>query len=172
MTSMRAIAQLLNEMVDAGVVTDYALFGALAQIRYTEPVATLDADVLVGVPAPDKVDILADLYSFCARKGYLPEGESIRVGDWPVQFIPVFSPLTREAMQNADTTDYEGVRFRVVRADYLAAIALSAGRAKDMARILALLESGSVSPEAVAALAGRHGMQESWKRFQTRFLND
>ena len=172
MTPMKKLAQLLNEMVDAGVITDYALFGALAQIRYTEPVATLDADVLVGVPASDKVDVLSDLYRFCATKGYLPEGESIRVGDWPAQFIPVFSSLTREAMQNAEMTDYEGVGFRVVRADYLAVIALSAGRAKDMARILALLESGSVTPEAVAALANRHGMKETWERFQTRFLSD
>ena len=37
MTPMKKLAQLLNEMVDAGVITDYALFGALAQIRYTEP---------------------------------------------------------------------------------------------------------------------------------------
>ncbi len=172
MTPMKKIAQLLNEMVDAGVITAYALFGALAQIRYTEPVATLDADVLVGVPVPDKVDVLSDLYRFCATKGYQSEGESIRVGDWPVQFIPVFSPLTREAMQNAETTDYEGVHFRVVGADYLAVIALSAGRAKDMTRILALLESGSVTAETVAALADRHGMRDAWKRFQMRFLND
>lgn len=172
MTLMKDIARLLNEMADTGVITSYALFGALAQIRYTEPVATLDADVLVGVPTPDKVDVLSDLYRFCATKGYLPEGESIRVGDWPVQFIPVFSQLTREAMQNAETTDYEGVRFRVVRADYLAVIALSAGRAKDMTRILALLESGSVTPESVGELAGRHGLKEAWARFQARFLND
>jgi hypothetical protein len=169
---VKEIAQLLNEMTDAGVITDYALFGALAQIRYTESVATFDADVLVGVPQPDRVDVLSPLYHFCAMKGYLPEGEAIRVGDWPLQLIPTFSPLTREAMENAETTEFEGVPFRVVRADYLAAIALEAGRAKDMARILALLESGSVTPEAIAVLAARHGLGDTWRRFEARFLND
>lgn len=162
----------MNEMTDAGVITDYALFGALAQIRYTEPVATLDVDVLVGVPSPDKLDVLADLYKYCSNRGYQPEGESIRVGDWPLQFIPVFNPLTREAMENAETADYEGVGLRVVSADYLAVIALSTGRPKDMARILALLESKSVTRETIATLAARHGMRDAWKRFQTRFLND
>lgn len=162
----------MNEMIDTGVITDYALFGALAQIRYTEPVATLDADVLVGIPLSDRVDVLTPLYNFCAMKGYLPEGEAIRVGDWPLQFIPTFSPLTGEAMENAEATEFEGIPFRVVRADYLAAIALAAGRAKDMARILALLESGSVTPDAVGLLAARHGLLDAWKRFEARFLNE
>lgn len=44
---MRELAQLLGEMQAAKVIQNYALFGAMAQMRYTEPVATLDADVLV-----------------------------------------------------------------------------------------------------------------------------
>jgi len=169
---VKEIARLLNDMLEAGIITDYALFGALAQMRYTEPIATLDADVRVGVPLPDKLDVLTPLYKFCAMKGYVPEGEAIRVGDWPLQFIPTFSSLTHEAMKNAEATEFEGIPFRVVRADYLAAIALEAGRAKDMARILGLLESGSVTPDAVGLLAAQHGLLDSWKRFEKRFLNE
>lgn len=169
---MKELAQLLNELRAAGVVTDYALFGATAQMRYTEPVATLDADVLVAVPSPERLDVLADVYEFCMAKGWRPEGEAIRVGAWPVQFVPVFSPLTREAMEQADTADFDGVPFRVVRADHLAVIALSVGRPKDFARILALLESGSVSREGIAALAARHGLTDVWRRFESRFLNE
>jgi len=137
---VKNVAQLLNEMRAAGVVSDYALFGAVAQMRYTEPVATLDADVLVALPSSEGLEVLSPVYEFCAAKGYRPEGEAVRVGAWPVQFIPVFSPLTRDALEQADTADFEGEPFRVVRADYLAVIALSAGRAKDFTRILALLE--------------------------------
>ena len=169
---MKNVAQLLNEMRAAGVVSDYALFGAVAQMRYTEPVATLDADVLVALPPSEGLDVLSPVYEFCAAKGYRPEGEAVRVGAWPVQFIPVFSPLTREALEQADTADFEGEPFRVVRADYLAVIALSAGRAKDFTRILALLEAGSVTSEDIAALAERHRLAEAWKRFKTRFLDD
>ena len=169
---MKELAQLLNDMQVAGVINNYALFGAMAQMRYTEAVATLDADVLVAVASPDRMDVLAEVYEFCARHGFSPEGEAIRVGAWPTQFVPVFSPLTREAMEQADTADFEGVPLRVVRADYLAVIALSAGRAKDFARILALFESSSVTRNEVARLAARHGLAEAWGRFETRFADD
>jgi hypothetical protein len=168
---MREVAQLLNAMRDSGVIADYALFGAAAQMRYTEPVATLDADVLVEVPAAERLDPLAAIYQFCAHKGYQPEGEAVRVGAWPVQFIPVFNPLTQEALERAETADFEGVPFRVVRADFLAVIALSVGRAKDFTRILALLESDSVTRDEVARLAARHGLSDAWQRFEMRFLN-
>lgn len=169
---MKEVAQLLNEMRSAGVITNYALFGAAAQMRYTEPVATLDADVLVAVPSPDQLDLLIPLYAFCSEKGYRPEGEAIRVGAWPVQFVPVYSPLLSEAMEQADTADFEGSPFRVVRAVHLAVIALSVGRPKDFTRILALLESGSVSREEIARLAERHDLSEAWKQFEARFLNE
>jgi len=169
---MKEVAQLLNEMRASGVITNYALFGAAAQMRYTEPVATLDADVLVAVPLPGSLDVLTSIYGFCAARGYSPEGEAIRVGAWPVQFIPVFSPLTRDALEQADTADFEGVPFRVVRADYLAVIALSVGRSKDFTRILSLLESGSVGREEIALLAEKHDLSEAWKRFEARFLNE
>lgn len=167
---MNELAELLNAMRGVGVITEYALFGAIAQMRYTEPVATLDADVLVAVPPPQGLDLLKPIYEFCAARGYRPEGDAVRVGAWPVQLIPVFSPLTDEALQQAETADFEGTPIRVVRADHLAVIALGAGRAKDYARILGLLESGSVSREQVAELAARHGLADAWTRFEARFL--
>jgi hypothetical protein len=143
-------------------------------MRYTEPVATLDADVLVVVPSPDRLDVLSDIYEFCARKGYRAEGEAIAilVGAWPTRFVPVSSELTREAVAQAETADFEGVPFRVVRSDHLAVIALSVGRAKDFTRILALLESESVTREEIERLAARHGMAQAWRRFATRFLDE
>ncbi len=160
----------MNELVGAGVIRNYALFGAAAQMRYTEPVATLDADVLVVVPAPERLDVLGPIYAACSERGYVPEGEGIRVGAWPVQFVPVFDELTSESLEEAETVDFEGVPLRVVRAAHLAVIALGVGRAKDWARILALLESESVTREEIARLAGRHGLGEAWKVFEARFL--
>lgn len=166
---MRRVAELLNEMVQAGVIRDYAVFGAVAQMRYTEAVATFDADVLVAVPDPEGLDLVSPLYAFCRERGYIPEGEAIRVGDWPVQFIPVFSPLTEAAIRQAETADIEGVPLRVVRADYLACIALSVGRAKDFARVLALRETGAVTDDGLSELAGQHGLAAEWRSFRARF---
>jgi len=169
---MKEVAQLLNEMRGSGVILNYALFGAVAQMRYTEPVATLDADVLVAIPTPEGLDVLAPIYKFCVSKGYKAEGEAIQVEAWPVQFIPVYSAITQEALEEAEAVEFEGVPFRVVRADYLAVIALSVGRAKDFTRILALFESGCIAQERIAQLAEKHGLSDAWKRFKRRFLDD
>ena len=169
---MKEVAELLNGMRESGVVEDYALFGAAAQMRYTEAVATLDADVLVAMSPPAGLDVLEPIYAYCRHRGYTPEGEAVRVGAWPVQFIPVFSPLTKEAVGRADTADFDGVPFRVVTAVYLAVIALSVGRAKDFARVLALLEFGAVTRDDIGALAAQHGLTDAWRRFSRRFLDD
>ena len=166
---MDKVAVLLNEMVEQGIIEDYAVFGAVAQMRYTEAVVTLDADVLVAVGEPDKLDVLSPIYAFCRERGYLPEGEAVRVGDWPVQFIPVFSKLTREAIRDAEIGDLDGIPLRVIRADYLAVIALSVGRAKDFARVLALREAGAVTDKEISDLAMRHNLAAEWNLFKERF---
>jgi len=166
---MEEVAELLNRMVKEGVILDYAVFGAVAQMRYTEAVATFDADILVAVPRPAAIDVLGPIYGFCKALGYLPEGEAVRVGAWPVQLIPAFDSLTEEAIKEAETADLDGTHMRVVRADYLAVIALSVGRAKDFARVLALREVNVVEDDQISALAERHGLADAWRKFLERF---
>lgn len=167
---MKELLDLLNRMRSNGVISDYALFGAAAQMRYTEPIATLDVDILIELPSADRLDVLAPIYEFCRKSGYTAKGEAIQVGAWPVQFIPVFDSLTKDALEQADTADLEGVQIRVVRANYLALIALSVGRAKDYARILAMLESGSVTQKKIKNLAEKYGLLDAWNDFRARFL--
>ena len=50
MKPMPQVAQLLQELLSAGVIRDYAVFGAVAQMRYTEAIPTQDADILVALP--------------------------------------------------------------------------------------------------------------------------
>ena len=169
---MRELAQLLNDMQAAGVIENYALFGAMAQMRYTEAVATLDADVLVAVPSAERIDVLAGIYEFCSRRNFAVEGEAIQVGAWPVQFVPVFSSLTREAMEQAETPTSRVFRCASCGQDRLAVIALSVGHAGGSARILALLEALSVTRDQIAGLAARHGLSDAWRRFEARFGDD
>lgn len=46
---MWQVAKVLNELLADEVIRNYAIFGAIAQVRYTEAVATLDVDTLVVV---------------------------------------------------------------------------------------------------------------------------
>ncbi len=57
-------------------------------------------------------------------------------------------------------------------ADLLNGMQAGVGRAKNYARILALLESLSVTREEIARLAARHGLTEAWSRFEARFAHD
>jgi hypothetical protein len=169
---MKEVAELLEGMKAAGVFRDYAVFGAIAQMRYTEPVATLDADILFMPTEDSGLDALSPIYGYCKASGYLPQGEAIQVGDWPVQFIPVFSSLTEEAVRQAETGEIEGVPLRVVAAAHLAAIALSVGRPKDHLRILSMLDAGSLRVETIEALSARHGLSDRWSLFKRRYLDE
>jgi hypothetical protein len=168
---MRELIELIDEMLRENIVQNYAVFGALAQMRYTEAVVTMDADILVGVEN-DSIAVLSPIYAFCKDRGYLPEGEAIRVGAWPVQFIPAFDALSRDAMEHAEPGDIDGLNVRVVRADYLAAMALKVGRAKDKLRILALLENAAVTPAEIEKLAKQYQLEEQWTTFREQFLNE
>ncbi len=75
-------------------------------------------------------------------------------------------------MSQAETADIEGVSIRVVRADYLAVIALSVGRTKDFLRIISLLESESISKNMISVLAEKHGLSDAWVSFKKRYLDE
>ncbi len=167
---MKDVAQILNQMVSEGVIRDYAVFGAMAQMRYTDAVATMDADILVSVLDPERIDVLSPIYAFCRTRDLEPEGECVRVGAWPVQFVPTFNSLTQEALEHAEDAEIDGAPIKVISADYLAAIALETGRAKDHARILALKEAGALDLNHVEAIAVSHDLRPAWKNFTEKYL--
>jgi hypothetical protein len=168
---MNEVAKLLHALTRKGIIRNYAIFGAVAQMRYTQAVVTLDLDVLVDLPEPNSLALLAPIYDYCRQQGYAPAGEAVAVGDWPVQFIPTFDDLSREALQAAEVADWDGSEVRVVRADYLAAMALKLGRAKDKIRILALIEADAVTPADLRQLATKHQLLDRWERFSREFLD-
>ena len=141
---MRKVARLCQEVVSAGVIAADAVFGAVAQMRYAEAVSTMDADILVALPTRSGPDILRPIYEYCTARGYRIEGEAIRVGEWPAQFIPASSPLNEESMREAEVAEIEGVPLRVVRADHLALIALSTDPLHDGIRFCEPCSAGAI----------------------------
>jgi hypothetical protein len=89
-----------------------------------------------------------------------------------VQFIPAFDALSVDAMAHAELGDIDGQAVRVVRADYLAVMALKVGRAKDRLRILALMESNAVQPEEIEKLSRMYQLEGLWMKFKEKFLNE
>jgi len=75
-------------MLTDGIISHYALGGAVAATFYLEPAATLDADVFVLLPNADGTLVsLSPIYEYLKSPGGIESREYITIGDWPVQFL-------------------------------------------------------------------------------------
>lgn len=172
--SVRAVIETLNRMTSDGVVSSYAIGGAVGATFYLEPVATLDVDVFVALtPAPGSLILdPRPVLNYLALQGCPMQGEYVMIADWPVQFLAPASPLVDEALEQAVEADVDGVVARVFTAEHLAAICLETGRAKDKARLLQFIESSALDDGRFQSILGRHGLSAAWDRFRDRFMGD
>lgn len=127
MPSFAEALRVLNDMKRAGVVEDYAVAGAMALVFWTEAIPTSDLDVLVFLPGDEETIVsLAPLYRWAAGRGYTTQAEHVMIEGVPVQFLPAHNKLADEAIERAETLEYEGVSVRVVRPEHLVALIGSA----------------------------------------------
>lgn len=115
---------------------------------------------------------LTPIYDHLTQRGYTPEGECIVVEGWPVQFLPVFNELTKEALARAIDVDFGSTPTRVFSAEHLAAIMLETGRPKDHARLTHFFEFEVLDRAILEDIVARHGLAARWEGFQRRFLNE
>ncbi len=171
---MKATLEVINQMQADGVIGQYAIGGAVGATFYLEPVATLDIDVFVSLQkAPGSALVsLAPIYGYLTARGFKVEQEYIVIGGWPVQFLPPGNALIEEALNQAVETEVEGVRTRVMTAEHLAAIALQTGRAKDAARLLQFIESGTLDADKLDGILRRHGLVAKWEQFGDKFRSN
>src|SRR5215210_623349 len=167
---MRETIKIINQMVKGGVIEEYAIGGAVAAIYYLEPFDTADLDIFIQVNATGSdLMILAPIYEYLIEQGYKAKGEFIYIEGIPVQFLPVFNPLTEEAVEKALTIKYARVTTRIMRPEHLVAIMLDTGRPKDYLRISMCLEQGVVNMRSLNAVVRRHGLTKKWKDNEYRF---
>jgi hypothetical protein len=153
--------QALNAMKSDGVIEEYAVAGAMALVFWTEPVPTFDLDVLVLLPSPQgSLVSLEGIYRWAAARGYAAEREHVIVEGLPTQFVPAPDALAREAIAAAVEMDYEGVRVRVVRPEYLVGLYLQPGArtAKRRERAAMLLDAAGLDRGLVDEILRRHGL--------------
>jgi hypothetical protein len=172
--NIRDTIAAINQMQADGVIERYAIGGAVGATFYLEPVATLDVVIFITF-RPEAGSLLASpqpIFDYLKARGGKMEGEYIVIAGWPVQFLPGANPLVEEALAQAVEKDVAGTSARVLTAEHLAAIALQTGRAKDKARLLQFLETGALDPAQFQDIVSRHGLLETWNRFQKQFLDD
>lgn len=152
------------------MIRDYAIGGAVAAIYYLEPFDTADLDIFVQIDASEsELMILAPIYEYLRKEGYRARGEFVYVEGLPVQFLPVFNPLTEEALVEANTITFARVTTRLMRAEHLVAIMLNTGRPKDYLRITMFLAQKAVDMRSLKAVLRRFGLTQKWKENEYRF---
>src|ERR1700675_241372 len=143
--SLRTTIEVVTKLAEQGTIKQYAIAGAVAAINYIQPTLTEDLDILVSIGDFEErksgLILLTPIESALAEMGYTKRSNvGIWIGDWPVQFLPVASRLDEEALAEAREVEipFAGARpinARILRAEYLVAIALKVGRLKDLARV-------------------------------------
>ena len=155
--ALAAVENLKRERI----VEEYAIGGAMALIFWSEPTPTFDLDVFVLLASPAPLVSLDTIYAWARRKEYKEIAEHIEIAGVPVQFIPAPNALTEEAIRTAADMDYEGQPVRVIRPEYLIALALEPGARtrKRVARVNELLDEGVVDPNVVHELLTRYNLK-------------
>jgi hypothetical protein len=159
--SFRDAIIAIKGLAEVGIVSDYAVGGAMALIFWSEPVPTYDLDVFVLLPAEGgPITSLAPLYEWAGRQGYPVRQEHIVIGDVPVQVIPAHSDLAEEAVREAVSLEYEGIAVRVILPEHLIGLYLepSARTRKRLERVAALLEGNAVDRSRLDSILSRHGL--------------
>ena len=178
---MEKTLAVINELEREGLIGRYAIGGAVAATRYIEPIQTYDLVIFVILPvAPSGLISLTPIYNYLTQRGYAPQGETIVIEGWPVQFLPVYpqdtlkgcNPLTEEALERAIEVEFGSTPTRVFSAEHLAAILLQTGRPKDHARLIQFFEFKALDRALLESIVARHGLTSKWENFRRRFLNE
>lgn len=134
---LREVLATLNNLIESGVIKDYAIGGGYAVMFYDIPLLTYDLDVLVVLSSEEDYH---RLYQHFREKGCKIEDVYIYIHGMPVQFLPNYiSPLFNTAIEEASEVEFKGIRSKFVNIEYLIVLLLTSFRLKDRIRIQSLL---------------------------------
>lgn len=151
----------IRDLKDSGVVSNYAIGGAMGLAFWTEPIPTYDLDVFVEFHSKGLVTSLTPIYEWARQRGYEVSAEHIVMAGIPVQILPAHNQLAEQAIDTAVDLPYDDETARVIRPEYLTAMFLdgSARTDKRLARVAMLLESGKVDRELLRQILERYKLK-------------
>jgi len=161
---MKRALEVINNLEKDGVISRYAIGGAMASIFYAEPVSTFDLDIFIHfAPTISGLINLEPLYAALKKRGYSGSDDHIEIEGVPVQFLPAYNALVQEALDKAVEVMYATVSTRVLRVEYLVAIALQTGRPKDRSRVEMLRAQAAIDTVLLKDILKRHELRKVWK---------
>jgi hypothetical protein len=161
---MKDTLRVLNELERDGIISRYAIGGAVAAIFYVEATETEDLDIFVHLEdSGHPLMPMAGLYEELRRRGYAKDGIYDLIEGIPVQFLPDSPALITEAVCEASTIDFDGVHTRLLTAEYLVAIMVQTGRLKDQVRAQQMREQTELDEPKLEAILIRYNLFEKYE---------
>ncbi|MDY0082628.1 MAG: hypothetical protein RBR74_05545 [Ignavibacteriaceae bacterium] len=166
---MKKTLQIINQLVEQNVITEYAIAGGMAQFYYIEPSATYDLDLIVSIKdEPNSLTPPAALYEWADKNNFPTEFEHIIIGGIPVQFLLAYNDLVKEALINKiPVTLFDEPAF-LFSAEYLMAIMLQTGRPIDFERLTRFITEAEFNEFKLIDILERNGLSEKYNDFIKR----
>jgi hypothetical protein len=165
---MEATLKILAELETTGIISRYAIGGAMGAIFYIEPFLTYDLDIFVVLPqTPSGLLTLTPIYDELRRRGYQAEAECVLVEGVPVQFLPAYNPLLEEALVEAQLLPYGELQTRVIRPEHLVAIMVQTGRHKDRQRFSMFMEQATMDAGYLQEVLLKYQLNERFNKWKT-----
>lgn len=174
-TNLGHVIGVVEEMIAEGIISEYAIGGAVAAILHYEPFSTIDLDIFFCLAERPTGLILSleKIYDFARRGGFSFDSEFIMIHGWPVQFVEASnSPLWLEAITTSEVKSIDGSEINVIDPEHLAAMWILAGRKKDIRKIETFDEAGILNVGKLLSILRDFGLLDRWKIYQHNFSDE
>jgi hypothetical protein len=162
--------KLIKELKEKKVFKDFSIGGGIAALYYIEPLLTYDLDIFF-IPMNDSIDILAPIYQYLEEKGFKTKREHVLIEGVPVQFIPVYNDLVKEAVQYSDEVRYGRIKTKVFGLEYLIAVMLQTYRPKDRERLVKVFEEAKIELKLLKKILKKYGLYDKYVQFKEMYFD-
>ena len=167
---MEKTLKIIKEIKEKKVFKDFSIGGGIAALYYTEPILTYDLDIFF-IPIEESIDILAPIYRYLKEKGFKTKGEHVLIEGVPVQFIPVYNDLVKEAVQNSNEVKYGKIKTKVLGLEYLTAVMLQTYRPKDRERLVKTFEEAKIDLKLLKTILKKYGLYDKYVQFKEMYFD-
>ena len=166
---MEKTLKLVKELKEKKVVKEFSIGGGIAALYYIEPLLTYDLDIFF-IPIEDSIDVLSPIYDYLKEKGFKAKKEHVLIEGVPVQFIPVYNDLVKEAVQYSIEAKYGRIKTRVLGLEYLVAVMLQTYRSKDRERLVKVFEEAKIDLKLLKKILRKHGLYDKYVSFKEMYF--
>jgi hypothetical protein len=168
-TDLGKVIDVLADMRDVGIFSDYAIGGAVAGVLHYEPISTIDLDIFFFFAERQTGLILSleKIYDYARMKGFSFDKDFIDIHGWLVQFVEASNDkLWIEAIEKALPQTIDDRQIKVIGPEYLAAMWIKAGRRKDRVKIEMFDEGKILKAQLLQEILERFDLLERWRSIQ------